>query len=95
MLGFEDALAPFTGFFNCSFFASVNAVTDQPVVEDGEVKVGKVMNVNFVVDHRYVDGGRAKNFVRLFKEIFENPGRYVEAQKPLIEEYIEDMKVEG
>ena len=35
MLGFEDALAPFSGFMNCSFFASINAVTDSPVVEDG------------------------------------------------------------
>ena len=77
MLGFEDALAPFSGPMNCTFFASVNAVTDAPVVEDGEVKVGKVMNVNFVVDHRYVDGGRAKTFVKAFKEVFENPEKYV------------------
>jgi pyruvate/2-oxoglutarate dehydrogenase complex dihydrolipoamide acyltransferase (E2) component len=39
---------------------AVNAVTEAPVIENGEVKVGKVMNLNFSVDHRFVDGGRAK-----------------------------------
>ena len=73
MLNFEDALAPFSGFMNCTFFASVNAVIDAPVVDNGELAVGKIMNVNFVVDHRYVDGGRAKDFVPAFKEVFENP----------------------
>ena len=69
---------------DCSFFASVNAVTDSPVVEDGEVKVGKVMNVNFVVDHRYVDGGRAKTFVKAFKQVFENPEQYLKREKEIV-----------
>ena len=60
MLGFEDAFAPHSGYTKCSFFVAVNAVTEAPVIENGEVKVGKVMNLNFSVDHRFVDGGRAK-----------------------------------
>jgi len=56
-LGFVDAFAPFTGFANNTVLLAANAIVDQPVVEDGKIVVGKVMNCNFVVDHRYVDGG--------------------------------------
>lgn len=31
------------------------------------------MNCNFAVDHRYIDGGKAKKFVSTFGKIFENP----------------------
>ena len=31
-LGFEDAIAPFTGFANCSMILSANAIAKQPVV---------------------------------------------------------------
>lgn len=31
-LGFEDAYAPFSGFMNYSFLASINATVDTPVV---------------------------------------------------------------
>ena len=62
MLNFEDATAPFSGFLDCTMLLSVNAVHDEPVVEDGKVVPGRVLNCNFVVDHRFVDGGKAKNF---------------------------------
>lgn len=59
-LGFVDAFAPFTGFANNTMLLAANAIADQPVIEDGQVVVGKVMNCNFVVDHRYVDGGNVQ-----------------------------------
>jgi hypothetical protein len=37
------------------------------------------MNVNFVVDHRYIDGGRCKNLVSTFKKVFEQPENYLTA----------------
>jgi pyruvate/2-oxoglutarate dehydrogenase complex dihydrolipoamide acyltransferase (E2) component len=49
--------------------ASANAVHDAPVIEDGKVVIGKVMNVNFVVDHRYVDGGKCTKMVPSFKKV--------------------------
>ena len=73
MLNFTDATAPFSGFMSCTFMLSLNAVYDTPVVEDGKVVPGKAVNCNFTVDHRYIDGGRAKNFVPAFKRVFENP----------------------
>lgn len=80
MLNFTDAIAPFTGFANCVFLLSVNAVQDAPVVEDGKVVAGKIMNCNFTVDHRYVDGGRAKKFTSAFQRVFENPEEYLKVQ---------------
>jgi hypothetical protein len=80
-LGFEDAVAPFTGFANCSVLLSVNAISEQPVVEDGKIVVGKVMNCNFVVDHRYIDGGNCTKLVSTFKHIFEEPEKYMNSAK--------------
>jgi pyruvate/2-oxoglutarate dehydrogenase complex dihydrolipoamide acyltransferase (E2) component len=57
--------------------AALNAVHDEPAVEDGKVIVAKTAIVNFVVDHRYVDGGKCKNLVATFKRIFEVPEEYL------------------
>lgn len=73
MLNFEDATAPFSGFTGCCFLVAANAVHEEAVVEDGKIVVGRVINCNFVVDHRYVDGGRAKTFVQAFRSVFEKP----------------------
>jgi hypothetical protein len=48
------------GFTGCTFFVALNAVQDQAVVEDGKIVVGKIANINFALDHRYVDGGKGK-----------------------------------
>ena len=37
----------------------------------------KVANVNFVVDHRYVDGGRCKILIPSFLIAFEYPEQYL------------------
>ena len=67
MLGFEDVHAPFSEFMNYSFLVSVGKSVEAPVVEDGEVKVGKVMTINVGIDHKYVDGGQSTKFVPIFK----------------------------
>jgi pyruvate/2-oxoglutarate dehydrogenase complex dihydrolipoamide acyltransferase (E2) component len=77
-LGFVDAFAPFSGFANNSMLLAANAIVDQPVVEDGKVVVGKVMNCNFVVDHRYIDGGNVAGMEDIFRKVFENPEKYLE-----------------
>lgn len=77
-LGFVDAFAPFTGFANNSILLAANAAVDQPVVEDGKIVVGKVMNCNFVVDHRYVDGGNVAGMEDIYRDVFENPEKYLD-----------------
>ena len=60
---------------------ALNAVHDEAVVEDGKIVVGKIANINFAVDHRYVDGGRCKKLFPAFEDVFENPEKYLRAAK--------------
>jgi len=42
--------------------------------------------MNFSVDHRYVDGGRCKNLIPAFMSIFENPEKFLRAEKKTVQE---------
>jgi pyruvate/2-oxoglutarate dehydrogenase complex dihydrolipoamide acyltransferase (E2) component len=88
MIGFKDATAPFTGYFminlgftGCTFFVALNAVQEVPLIEDGKIVIGKIVNLNFAVDHRYVDGGRCKKLFPAFEDVFENPEKYLRGNK--------------
>jgi len=35
-----------------------------------------------VVDHRYIDGGKAKTFTSRFRDVFENPELYLDSSGP-------------
>ena len=76
-MGFEDAIAPFSGFTNCTLLLSANAIIQQPVVEDGKVVVGNVMNCNFVADHRYIDGANCTKLSKAFRDVFNNPEAFM------------------
>lgn len=43
--------------------------------------IGKVANINFAVDHRYVDGGKCKKLIPSFMSVFENPEKFMRAEK--------------
>jgi pyruvate/2-oxoglutarate dehydrogenase complex dihydrolipoamide acyltransferase (E2) component len=44
---------------------------------DGEVRIKKVMNINFTVDHRYVDGGKAVKMPSAFEKVFREPEAFI------------------
>lgn len=50
----------------------VNKITETPVVEDGEIVIRPKMNLNFVADHRVIDGAYAAKYISKVKEILEN-----------------------
>ncbi len=52
---------------------AVGAGVEQPVVENGQIKVGTVMSATLSVDHRVVDGAVGAQFLAAFKEFIENP----------------------
>lgn len=60
-------------------FVSVNGAIKAPVVEGDKVVVGDVMNCNFVVDHRYVDGGKCTKLVPAFRRVFEHPEEFMDS----------------
>jgi pyruvate/2-oxoglutarate dehydrogenase complex dihydrolipoamide acyltransferase (E2) component len=52
------------------------------VIEKGQIVIGNVMNVNFVVDHRYVDGGKCTKLVPAFRKVMEEPELFLKSAGP-------------
>jgi pyruvate dehydrogenase E2 component (dihydrolipoamide acetyltransferase) len=76
--GYIDA---YTSFFQSTgqwILLTVNAVHEEVIAVDGKVEVAKIVNVNCVIDHRYLySGGKGKNLISAFKKIFEEPEKYL------------------
>ncbi|XXF80335.1 2-oxo acid dehydrogenase subunit E2 [Myxococcaceae bacterium GXIMD 01537] len=72
-LGLDFAYVPLVPYTRVPIFVAPGAVKDAPVVEDGKVVVGKVMNVNATFDHRYIDGFHASVLSNTLREMLENP----------------------
>jgi len=54
---------------------AVGAVKDVPVVKDGQIVPGKVMNATISADHRVGDGAEAAILMGEFQKTLENPAR--------------------
>lgn len=54
---------------------AVGAVQEKPVVRDGELTVGSVLQVTLSADHRVTDGAEAAEFLVAFRTLLENPMR--------------------
>lgn len=52
---------------------AVSGIQDVPVVKNGLVVPGKVMNLTLSVDHRVIDGAAAAEFLKTLKHYVENP----------------------
>lgn len=52
---------------------AVGAITDTPVVRDGQIVVRPMMNLILTYDHRVIDGAPAAQFLSRLKELLENP----------------------
>jgi len=53
---------------------AVSSIREEPIVENGQVVVGKQMKATISVDHRIIDGVMAGNFLKFFKEALEVSG---------------------
>lgn len=52
---------------------AISSILDVPVVKEGIIVPGKVMNITLSCDHRVVDGVAGAEFLRTVQEILENP----------------------
>jgi len=52
---------------------AVGSIVEKPVVENGEIKIGKRMRMTLSSDHRIVDGALAAQFMQTLKRILESP----------------------
>ncbi len=71
MFGIEE----FTAIVNPpnSCIMAVGAIRQEPVVENGEIKIGNRMKVTLSCDHRVVDGATGSEFLKTFRTFIENP----------------------
>lgn len=54
---------------------------EKAIIENGKPTVAKMMTTNFIVDHRYLDGGKAKKLIPSFMKVFQNPEAYSNLHK--------------
>ncbi len=52
---------------------AVGAALEQPVVRNGNLEVGHVMNVTLSGDHRVIDGASAAEYLSTLRRLLENP----------------------
>ena len=52
---------------------AVGAITEQPVVRDGQIVVGHVMTITLACDHRILYGADAAQFLARIRELLESP----------------------
>jgi len=52
---------------------SVGGIIEKPIVKNGEMVIGKMMNLGLSCDHRVVDGAVAAQFLGEIKKLIENP----------------------
>lgn len=52
---------------------SVGAVRQVPVVRDGQIVIGEIMNVTISVDHRVADGATAAQYLQELKRLLQAP----------------------
>ncbi|WP_224250238.1 2-oxo acid dehydrogenase subunit E2 [Hyalangium gracile] len=72
-LGLDTAYVPLVPYTRVPIFVAPGAVKEAPVVEDGKIVVGKVMNINASFDHRFIDGFHAGVLANTLRELLENP----------------------
>ncbi|MBU8897530.1 2-oxo acid dehydrogenase [Corallococcus sp. H22C18031201] len=72
-LGLDTAYVPLAPYTRVPIFIAPGAVKEVPVVEDGRVVPGKVMNINATFDHRFIDGFHAGVLANTMREMLENP----------------------
>lgn len=72
-LGLEEAYVPLVPYSHVPLLLALGAVKEEPVVEDGEIAVGKVLRAFATFDHRVLDGMHAARMAKTLKRVFADP----------------------
>jgi len=57
-----------------SAILGTGAITDRPVVKEGQIVIRPIMTYSLTFDHRVIDGAPAAMFILRLTELLENPG---------------------
>jgi pyruvate dehydrogenase E2 component (dihydrolipoamide acetyltransferase) len=73
IFGVKDGTAPVLagGFSACTI--TLNQVVDRPIVKDGKIQIAPTVMINVSIDHRFLDGSRAKTLSKILNLYLQNP----------------------
>ena len=72
-LGIESGFAPLVPYSHVPVVVALGAITERPVVENGQVVVRKMVTLSVTIDHRVIDGVHASYLSKSIKKIFADP----------------------
>jgi pyruvate dehydrogenase E2 component (dihydrolipoamide acetyltransferase) len=75
-IGLDIGYVPLVPYTRVPIWVAPGAVTEEPVVDNGKIVPGHMINVNATFDHRVVDGGHAAKLARTFRATLEDPFAY-------------------
>ncbi|AFJ43090.1 2-oxoglutarate dehydrogenase complex dihydrolipoyllysine-residue succinyltransferase [Francisella orientalis] len=58
-----------------SAILGMHNIVERPVVVNGEIKIRPIMYLALSYDHRIIDGGTSVRFLKMIKELLEDPNR--------------------
>jgi pyruvate dehydrogenase E2 component (dihydrolipoamide acetyltransferase) len=73
VLGLEAAYVPLVPYSRVPILLALGAVKEVPAVEDGEIRVVKVMDINATFDHRIMEGAQAARMAGVIRAWMEDP----------------------
>lgn len=76
MYNVKDCFVPMAPMMNWSVILFIGKIDDKPIVRNGEIVIAPMINLNFTVDHRYVDGGLAKKIIEVIDDFFDCPEKF-------------------
>jgi pyruvate dehydrogenase E2 component (dihydrolipoamide acetyltransferase) len=74
-LGLDLGYVPLVPYGRCPILACPGVVREEPVVEDGKIVPGKLMDISATFDHRLIDGAHAASLAKTLREFFDDPVR--------------------
>jgi len=80
-LGVKDAFAPFTPFARVPMLVSLCETYKKPVVKDDKIVIAPIVNLNWTIDHRFLDGGRVKKIIANLEHYFTDPYAFSKLKK--------------
>ena len=75
VFGLTVGYAPFFPLARTPIIITLGTIETKPIVEDGQIVIGRVLHVNGTFDHRVVDGYHGGVVAREMKALLENPER--------------------
>jgi len=85
-LGLSQAYVPLVPYSRVPLLVAMGAVEEVPLVEDGQVRVGKEMQLCATFDHRVLDGAHAAVMSKTLRNWLESPFEHFDAIPALDEQ---------